>query len=329
LELAGIGFLQVIQIFAYLVYFRPVVLLVDEPDSHLHPTAQERLVTVLAEAARRFDTQVVLTTHSPSVIRALPPDARVIWMKDGEVQEKGDTDGRTLMGWGLLDRRVLLMTEDTDVGMLQTLLAQWPDLDRQVAIWPFHGSSKLPSPEVVTGLITLTGGSLKVVLHRDRDFLMPDEIAILSKQYEDAGHRLWFTRCSDIESYWAEATVIAAHFGIAEADAHALLDEAVNAACADNKALTTRRTKRLDAMNKITAVGKGKLPQFGDSDVETEASHHGPQHEVLGKDLKSAIRAAAHGKGHKAAGNFGNAVPAGLTVRMAPDLEHMLRLAGI
>jgi predicted ATP-dependent endonuclease of OLD family len=63
LELAGIGFLQVIQIFTYLVYFRPVVLLVDEPDSHLHPTAQERLVTVLAEAARRFDTQVVLTTQ--------------------------------------------------------------------------------------------------------------------------------------------------------------------------------------------------------------------------------------------------------------------------
>ena len=44
LELAGIGFLQVIQIFAYLVYFRPALLLVDEPDAHLHPTAQERLV---------------------------------------------------------------------------------------------------------------------------------------------------------------------------------------------------------------------------------------------------------------------------------------------
>jgi len=35
LELAGIGYLQVLQIFSYLVYFRPVVLLVDEPDAHL------------------------------------------------------------------------------------------------------------------------------------------------------------------------------------------------------------------------------------------------------------------------------------------------------
>ncbi len=31
LELAGTGFLQVIQIFAYIVYFRPIILLVDEP----------------------------------------------------------------------------------------------------------------------------------------------------------------------------------------------------------------------------------------------------------------------------------------------------------
>src|SRR3954469_19709751 len=102
-------------------------------------------------------------------------------MKDGKVQEKGDTEGRRLMGWGLLDRRVLLMTEDEDAGMLQALLAQWPDLDRLVAVWPFHGCSKLPSPEVVTGLNNLTGGSLKVVLHRDRDFLMPAETAAISE----------------------------------------------------------------------------------------------------------------------------------------------------
>lgn len=143
LELVGIGFLQVIQIFAYLVYFRPMLLLVDEPDSHLHPTAQERLVQVLAKAAKQFGTQVILTTHSPSVVRALPPDARVIWMKDGKVQPDGDTAGRQMMGWGLLDKRILLLTEDTKIGMLRSLLSQWPDIERSVALWPLHGSGKL------------------------------------------------------------------------------------------------------------------------------------------------------------------------------------------
>lgn len=53
LELAGIGFLQVLQIFAYLVFYKPRLFLVDEPDSHLHPDRQEKLVQVLISAANK------------------------------------------------------------------------------------------------------------------------------------------------------------------------------------------------------------------------------------------------------------------------------------
>lgn len=104
-------------------------------------------------------------------------------MKDGTPQEAGDTDGRRLMGWGLLDRRILLITEDEEAGMLRTLLAQWPQLDRQVAIWPVRGSSKVPEAEVVRDFIDVAADSLKVVVHRDRDFLMPDEVNALQKPY--------------------------------------------------------------------------------------------------------------------------------------------------
>lgn len=325
LEMAGIGFLQVIQIFAYLIYFRPVVLLVDEPDSHLHPTAQERLVTVLSEAAQQFDTQVILSTHSPSVIRSLPPAAKVIWMKGGKVQEKGDTEGRALMGWGLLDRRIILMTEDEEAGMLQALLSQWPELDRQVAVWPVHGSSKLPAPEVVTGLMNLTGGSLKAVLHRDRDFLMPIEIETLSKPYATARHTLWFTQNSDIESYWTNIDVISAHFNIPEPDARAILDGAVAECCVGDKATMKRRKKRNDGILKINS--SGTLPQYSDTDVETEVSQHGSQYLVLGKDLMAAIRSVAHKNGHKNSVGFGNTIPAGLRTALAPDLEIVLRQA--
>ena len=210
-------------------------------------------------------------------------------MKEGRVQAKGDTEGRALMGWGLLDRRVLLMTEDKDTEMLRSLLAQWPDLNRQVAIWPFHGSSKLPTPEVVTGLVKLMGANLKIVLHPDRDFLMPCEIAELAEPYSKAGHRLWFTQCSDIEAYWADTDVIAAHFSIPKDDAQSLLDEAVAAACAEGKALEERRRKRSETMKKIKAVEKGELQQFGDLEVEAEACKQGLQHKVLGKNLTAAI----------------------------------------
>lgn len=325
LELAGIGFLQVIQIFAYLVYFKPVVLLVDEPDSHLHPTAQERLVTVLSDAARKFDAQVLLSTHSPSVIRALPPDAKVIWMKEGEVQDKGDTQGRSLMGWGLLDRRVLLMTEDKGAGMIQALVSQWPDLDRKVAVWPFHGSSKLPSPEVVSELVTLTGGSVKVLLHKDRDFLMEPEIVASSQPYADAEHTLWFTASSDVESYWCDVRVVAEHFCISEDDARDMIDEAVRVSCAEDADLICRRKKRIDAMNKIKAAGKGELPLFGDAEVLEVAQRRGKQHRVLGKNLVGAIRLVAKERGVADGNSFAKSVPGNLRGQMACDLEGALR----
>ncbi|MCO5158521.1 MAG: AAA family ATPase [Aquamicrobium sp.] len=322
LELAGVGFLQVIQIFAYLLYFRPALLLVDEPDAHLHPTAQERLVPVLVAASQRTDTQVVLTTHSPSVVRALPSGAQVIWMKEGKVQDGGDTEGRQLMGWGLLDRKILMLTEDEDAGMIRTLLSQWPHLDRAVAVWPVRGSGKVPEAEVIKDFIELTAGSLKVVIHRDRDFLMPGELGVLGGPYADKGHVVWFTKCSDMEAYWTNEQAIASHFGIPEEAASQLLNDAVAEASANDVALEMRRRKRNDAANKFNK--KGSLPQFSDSEVEAEAAKHGKQYAVLGKNLRNAIRSVAHRAGLKGGQSYSLIVPVALSGQMADDLRDLL-----
>jgi ABC-type cobalamin/Fe3+-siderophores transport system ATPase subunit len=325
LELAGIGFLQVIQIFAYLVYFRPVLLLVDEPDSHLHPMAQERLVTVLCESALQFKTQVILTTHSPSVVRALPPNTRVIWMKDGKVQPNGDTEARKLMGWGLLDRRILLMTEDTGTEMLRMLMSQWPDLERMTAIWPFHGSSKLPPPETIEGLSGLFGGSLRIVIHRDRDFMMKQEVDTLAKPYREKGFEMWFTQFSDIESYWTNTNMIASHFSQSPEDAETLLNDAVAAACADGAAIKTRRRKRGDTIKQIGAITRGEIPQFGDEEIKAEYKQHGLQYTVLGKDLAAAIRHLAQTRRMPGAQTFGRNLPTALTTEIAVDLRDTLK----
>lgn len=69
LETAATGVLQVVQIFAYLILFEPKVMLIDEPDAHLHPDKQERLIEALERAAPAFETQIMLTTHSPHIAR--------------------------------------------------------------------------------------------------------------------------------------------------------------------------------------------------------------------------------------------------------------------
>lgn len=329
LELAGFGFLQVIQIFAYLVYFRPVLLLVDEPDSHLHPTAQERLVKVLAKAAKQFGTQVILTTHSPSVVRALPAEARVVWMKDGKVQPNGDTSGRQMMGWGLLDKRILLLTEDTKIGMLQSVLSQWPEIERTVALWPLHGSGKLLDAAGCASLQRLFGDGMKIVLHRDRDFMMPAEAEAFSKPYTDKGISVWLTQHSDVESYWCEKEVIKAHFGIDEAAAEALLTDAVAEAQIGGADVTCRNTKRHTIRNQPplkTLAEKGELDAVPDADVATAYKANGEQHGILGKTLCEKIRSRAQGRPLPGYQGFGKLLPAGIeNTGVADDLKAILQ----
>ncbi|MFB2531274.1 ATP-binding protein [Paracoccus sp. p3-h83] len=325
LELAGIGFLQVIQIFSYLIYFRPVLLLVDEPDSHLHPTAQERLVRVLAKAAAMFDTQVVLTTHSPSVIRALPADAQVVWMKNGQVQPDGDQAGRQMMGWGLLDKRILLLSEDSKTEMLRSLLAQWPELERATAIWPLHGSGKLLDADGCRSLQTLFGDHLRIVLHRDRDFMMPAEAEELARPYAEKGIAVWLTRHSDVEGYWCAPEVIASHFGLTLDAAADLLATAVEAAGTDAELAKHRNAKRVEVRKKIRACDDGRIGAFNDAEVVAEYAQHGAQHVILGKTLCAKIRGEAQNRGLLGYQRFARELAPPTAGTVATDLRNLLQ----
>ena len=322
LELAGIGYLQVLQIFCYLVYFRPVLLLVDEPDAHLYPIAQERLVEVLHEVAEQFDSQVILTTHSPSIVRALPQDSTVIWMKDGKVDPSGDSNARQLMGWGLLDRKIILLTEDARTEMLRALIGQWPDLERSTAIWPLHGTGKLPSAETLAGFQSLVGPKVKIIVHRDRDFLMPLEAERFADPYRRLGHQVWFTKHSDVESYWATPGVVAHHFDIATEDAIDLLTEATSRANADGDAKQKVRRKRNEVWTSLNR--DGSLPQYGDDAVFAEATRDGKQFAVLGKNLMSCLREVATQRGLPGANTFGKNIPQGARGMLAEDLGVLL-----
>lgn len=224
LELAGIGFLQVIQIFAYLIYYRPQLLLVDEPDSHLHPSKQEDLVRVLYDAAEVYDCQVIMTSHSPSVVRAMPTDAKLIWMNEGQVEPQ-PVEARKQMGWGLLDKSVLLLTEDKNTSMLRQILFQWPEVDRKVAVWPLHGEGKTPKPEVLEELSRVFGGNLKIVIHRDSDFMLENEKPKWKKPFENNGIRVWITSGSDIEAYFCTPDYLS---GLGILNAEDLLETALN-----------------------------------------------------------------------------------------------------
>jgi predicted ATPase len=51
------------------------LIILDEPEVSLHPGAQERLTNFLLEEIKRKKHQIVITSHSPSIIKNLPKEA--------------------------------------------------------------------------------------------------------------------------------------------------------------------------------------------------------------------------------------------------------------
>jgi predicted ATPase len=58
------------------------LILLDEPEVSLHPGAQERLMSFLFARVKKLKHQVVLATHSPGIIRWLPPEAIKVLIVD-------------------------------------------------------------------------------------------------------------------------------------------------------------------------------------------------------------------------------------------------------
>lgn len=224
LELAGTGFLQLIQVFCYVLLFAPGILLIDEPDIHLHPTVQEKFVSVLARIAKDRGIKVVMTTHSPFVVRAAPGSAMVYWLENGARSTAHRRAIELAMGWGAFGKKVILVSEDSDLMYMKALVAQWPDVDRSVAFYPGNGFRNLPTPDQAQELVDVLGGKYKVIVHRDRDALTDDEAVTLRRKYAEKGIVLWLTEGSDIEAYFCTINVLSRSLGCAPEDAQTYID---------------------------------------------------------------------------------------------------------
>jgi ABC-type cobalamin/Fe3+-siderophores transport system ATPase subunit len=314
LETAATGVLQVIQIFAYLLLFEPKVMLIDEPDAHLHPNKQERLIEALEQAALDYDTQIILTTHSSHIARAASPTAKLVWMRNGTIETEDEDAIRRLLGWGGLDKAALFFVEDEDDKPLRAVLRQWPDLARQVAICRCFGIDNLPRDRFLEGL--LIDGELKTraLLHRDGDFMTVDEANRWSKGFKTSGVYPWVTAGSDIEDYFCQTNYLCALYDVT---ADVAEDWRQAAAQKVNKARATFLSKR---QNVVRAL----WPNGGSPDAEKMWDDAGgiSATTVKGKQLHAQLKAIVKGAGYNPAKLNTFEIPSGYTV--APELKSLI-----
>lgn len=219
LELVGTGVLQALQIFSYVTLFKPALLLLDEPDSHLHPDNQVLLTDALVTIAQETNTKMVISTHSRHILDSLYGDANFVWLKNGKVYDQGSDLHRLsmLLDIGALDSyeklregnvEYVVLTEDSKMELIKLLFkSSGFDLD-EIIFYSYKASSNLLSAGALTEFIKEIAPETKIIIHADNDFLTGDEQTKLKDKISDYGALPFITEGSDIESYFIDASHI-------------------------------------------------------------------------------------------------------------------------
>ena len=181
IDLAGTGVLQAIQIAAYVNYFKPALLLLDEPDSHLHPNNQRALATLLVSLSDRTETTILISTHSRHLMSALHEDARFFLVKNGTISSSPYDHYVGLLELGALDEydhikngdlKYVILTEDSSEmsrKYLRGILESSGFGRNEFQVYSYNSVSKIESAKMFASFLLNINPNLTVIIYRDRD----------------------------------------------------------------------------------------------------------------------------------------------------------------
>jgi energy-coupling factor transporter ATP-binding protein EcfA2 len=176
-DAAGTSVLQASQILAYISLFAPQVLILDEPDSHLHPDNQRVLCDLIFEVASRRGFQALISTHSRHVLDSVKNRGSIVWLNKGLKVDSPDINTtKVLLDLGALDSvdyfadgelRCLVATEDTETDALKALLWSIGFVEQDTEIASYASCSKLDSAIVLGKFLIDKASHIRVAIHRD------------------------------------------------------------------------------------------------------------------------------------------------------------------
>ena len=259
LEMAGTGCLQALQLAAYVILYEPKLLLLDEPDAHLHPGNQKLLVELLFTLSETAGTQIILASHSRHVFDSVRshPSGMIHWLSDGSLVNDEDADVGLLLDLGALDRfeelssdepKVLVFAEDEKTNKLETLLISngW-DLDKCQFV-SFNGFDNLEATKVVVEYFQKLSEENRVLVYRDGDCMTAAEREWASDRYNailPEGASIYISELTDVEHAFCSPKHISLICGMDEDEAITIVEDLIDENQAKLSSKLTRKREDL------------------------------------------------------------------------------------
>ncbi|QQZ44484.1 ATP-binding protein [Pseudomonas sp. SK3(2021)] len=236
IDSCGTGILQAIQILAYYYLYKPKLLILDEPDSHLHPNNQRILAILLKELHQETDCQLIISTHSRHFFDALKDDANIHWINNSSLVENSeDLERSILLEIGALDKGdqlrngeipCILLTEDTDVAYISLIAESSGFLPEEYQVWSYNGCSNIQIAQALNSFIIDHAPGTSVVVHRDRDYMTEQEVVEYKEGLEAVGIKVFVSVGNDAESHFVnEVHITELYPQLTRQQVSALIDE--------------------------------------------------------------------------------------------------------
>lgn len=128
---AGTGFHQTLILFSFLEYYKPDIVLFDEPDAHLHTDLQKVVLDKLKKHSNESSLQCIVATHSPDFINNVHED-EILFLKQDKSPIRQVIKGSILSALSLTNNQdlvwcmsypnILFVEGDSDKIILNTVL---------------------------------------------------------------------------------------------------------------------------------------------------------------------------------------------------------------
>lgn len=157
------------------------LVLIEEPETSLHPSAQHEFGRYLVDVVKRKHHQVLLTTHSEFILESLPSNSRIYLYRDGN--NINTIQGLTslqasLMSQGHVKALHILVEDECAKIILQEILRRTDqDFLRSVGIYAVGGA-----PNIGTTMQTLRNTGFPIAAVRDGDQSIEPSTNLLNYQ---------------------------------------------------------------------------------------------------------------------------------------------------